>query len=285
MREGGAATPRWFSWLALSYAVAFGVLFMHLKHAPRLRTLIPFAEDPYDAIGSFAAISAVLLGLLAVVRIHWSGFREEPRHFLLRTCCAVFCAALLTAMADIVAMLRHVSAWHGHPGETELLGWLACMVLSAMGGIFRLCREAHWTCGLQAGVRWRAAFLCAGFVLVLWLYPDDPQRGLAAALAAIGVGILALYVPLAALLVALMPDPPAAPVDGGGSRPYVRWSLAAVTGLGVGVAAFMGELAGDLTGLPSGHLIVVAATFVSAGAAGLLAAYAFLGRPLGLSRR
>lgn len=270
--------------LALLYAGGFYAAFMHLKHAQLLRTIIPFGEDPYDAIGSFAAISAVLLGLLAVAQACASRPLEERRHFLLRTCCAVFGVALLTTAADVVAMLRHVAMWSGRPGTGELLGWLAGMALSAAGGLFWVRRQMDWRPRLEPGIRRRALILCAAFVVVLSVYPDDPRHGFAAALAAIGAGILLLYAPLAALLVALVPDPTTAPVTTTGSRAYVRWSVVAAVGLGVGAAAFVSELSGDLTGLSSVRLVVVSATFVGAGVAGLLAAYAFLARPLGLSR-
>lgn len=284
IREGSRATLGWLSSVTLVYAVAFYALFMHMKHAQPLRSIIPFGDDPYDAIGSFAAISAVLLGVLGVARAVMSAHHGSRRHFLLRTCCAVFLAALVAAMGDGVAMLRHPAAWYQRPGAGELLSSLALLVLTALGGTF-------WSRSLAGSaprpparsVR-QALIVCGAAAAALYVYPDDPHRGFLAALAAIGAGILLLFVPLAALLEIAVPEP-APSAEATRSPAFRRWSLALVAGLGVGVAALFGELSGDPAGLSAGRLAVVSAVFVGTGAAGLLAGYFFLAHPLGLSGR
>ncbi len=41
---------------------------MLAKHAPGMRDVIPFGEAPFDAIGSFGVIVAVLLSVLSLAR-------------------------------------------------------------------------------------------------------------------------------------------------------------------------------------------------------------------------
>src|SRR6202021_3171404 len=49
------------SGLALFFWWAFGFA----KHDPALRSIIPFGEDPYDAVSSFGVIAAALLALVS----------------------------------------------------------------------------------------------------------------------------------------------------------------------------------------------------------------------------
>ena len=52
----------------LGLAAFFGWAFGFAKHDPGLRNIIPFGEDPYDAVGSFGFITAGLLALVSLAR-------------------------------------------------------------------------------------------------------------------------------------------------------------------------------------------------------------------------
>jgi len=103
-------------------------------------------------------------------------------------------------------------------------------------------------------------------------------------------GALLLFVPMRPLLSALVPLEASAPEgeaeapSGWRRRGWLRWSAAAVLGLSVGVFAFVGEMSEG--GVPSVvKAAVVAAVFGGLGTAGLLIAYALIGKPLGLGER
>jgi hypothetical protein len=84
-------------------------------HAPALSLVNAFAEDPYDAVGSFGIQLAPFLSLLAVLR----AFRLYPSEqtpdrqrvlFARAAYCSCFSVAV-TLGADMIAMLRHPSLW------------------------------------------------------------------------------------------------------------------------------------------------------------------------------
>ena len=52
---------------AFAMAMVFATFFMRAKHDPVWSTIIPFADDPVDAVGSFAMIAALLLSLGAAI--------------------------------------------------------------------------------------------------------------------------------------------------------------------------------------------------------------------------
>jgi len=62
------ARQKLHSIVILGVAAAFQWFFMFTKHDPDLRAIIPFGDDPYDALGSFATIVNILLCLLLLWR-------------------------------------------------------------------------------------------------------------------------------------------------------------------------------------------------------------------------
>src|SRR5579863_5890503 len=54
--------------VSLLFAALFYIFFMFTKHDPVLSPLIPFGDDPYDAIGSFCLILSFLLAFRSAFR-------------------------------------------------------------------------------------------------------------------------------------------------------------------------------------------------------------------------
>ncbi len=90
-------------------ALAFGVFFQTAKRQP-FSDINPFAEDPYDAVGSFAVQGAALIGLLSFGRaVRWrSDSTQAPKaRLILRGNALVLCAISAALLADAVAMFLH----------------------------------------------------------------------------------------------------------------------------------------------------------------------------------
>ncbi len=58
---------------AICLAVAFLLFFQFTKHNPMLAVIIPFGNDPYDAVGSIGVIIGGLLSVLAFIRTFSKG--------------------------------------------------------------------------------------------------------------------------------------------------------------------------------------------------------------------
>ena len=265
--------------------------FMTAKHDPSLRDIVPFGEDPYDAVGSFAVIVAVLVAVLSLARAfrpyRSSGPSSAEVTYLLRSLATVALAALITVGSNAIAMVRHPSQWLGAGATVDLVVLQGVMLVVAAAILLRL-GHGRTRATRQAWTRAGIVGLVAASILVI--YPEDWIRRTGTHLLSVVAGALLLFAPMRPLLSALVPLEASAPkgeVDapsGWRRRGWLRWSAAAVLGLSVGVFAFVGEMSEG--GVPSVvKAAVVAAVFGGLGTAGLLIAYALIGKPLGLGER
>jgi hypothetical protein len=121
--------------VVLGLAIAFLRFFMFMKHHTALRNVIPFAEDPYDALGSFAVVVSGLAALISLVRAFWpygpgaaSGIQ---RMYTVRAQLTVVFCVMMTLLADFVAMMRHLPMWIEADSRNLLLILFCMMVLGA----------------------------------------------------------------------------------------------------------------------------------------------------------
>jgi hypothetical protein len=273
--------------LTVALATAFYSFFMFAKHDPSLSAIAPFLNDPYDAIGSFAAIASVPLVLLALLRA-FRPYRTPPtteqQVYLIRTQLAIALAALVTLAGDAVAMARHTGMWLGTPLAGELLALLGGMTVFALVVIY-LVRRAMSTIMLPTRPRWRSAVTVSLLaILLLAVYPEAWIQTLYGHLFTILMGILLFFAPLSQLDVALSPFDLQVPM-----RKLKRWRrgyswiAALLFALGVGLLVFLAETSeGGGQGVPLARVATIFAVFVGTGTVGILIGYAFLRRPLGL---
>ncbi|HEY3988063.1 MAG TPA: hypothetical protein VGM02_02110 [Acidobacteriaceae bacterium] len=268
------------SGLTLLFAWAFDFA----KHNPMLRTIIPFGDDPYDAIGSFGFITSVLLAPVSFVRAFLPRLvgQSGAAIYVLRAQAAVAFCVLVTVAADVVAMGRHPSMWMGAAGQAKLLLLLGALVASSLA-VLALTRNSQKAGMLRPYVQAAAVWL--GSLLVLCVYPEKLILGTAGHLFTVVVGNLLLFVPVAMLVRAWLPSS----LDSrnrsrGKERTLIRYLpllFAAATGLVVGAVAFLGEMSEGGATPPFGRLLFVAAVFLGLGMVGLLIGYVSLGRLLG----
>jgi hypothetical protein len=159
----------------LVFVAVFYWFFMFTKHDPSLSVIIPFGEDPYDAVGSFCLILAILLAVFSLIRAFRpyrpSGPAKLDITFLARTQVAIPMGVLMTLVSDGIAMIRHMSAWTGRPGTEELLVLLSGMLVLSLALIYLLRIAARrMQLPLVAG-RWRRAWTvsaCCAFILAVF---------------------------------------------------------------------------------------------------------------------
>ena len=277
------------SLLVLGLAVLFYWAFMYAKHDPMLRPIIPFGDDPYDAVGSFACITGVLVAVVSLVRAFRPYRGGTPtsaqRLYLVRSQEAVVLAVLITIAADAIAMVRHPSLWIVKAARVQLVALVIGMAVVA-GFVEWIVRRSHDS----TRQKWqsRSIIIPALVLLVLAFYPENLIANLPGHLATVIVGDIVLFATMRTLLVMLIPLPPSAMLAAQLSPPKRSparrpWLAVVCLGVLVGLFAFAGE-ASEGTPLPLGRTLIVACVFIGLCLAGLLMAYAFLGKPLGLQR-
>jgi hypothetical protein len=271
--------------LSLALAALFGWMFMFAKHDPALGGIIAFGEDPYDAVGSFAIVVALLVAVLAGVRA-FRPYRTPPsahqQVHLVRAQAAVTLSVFIT-------MARHPSMWIHASSRTELMALLGSVALVAIVVHLLILGASPVAPPEDRPSRWkRAATVIVAAAGVVAFYPEQLVVGVWTHLVTVVVGALILFAPMRPLLIALVPDS-VVEAQRQTTMPRRRfgsagaWLIVTLLGVALGVFAFLGELSEGGGGQPIVRLLFVAAVFLGLSIAGLLIAFAFLGAPLGLS--
>ena len=270
--------------LVCALSFLFSYVFFFLKHHPPFREIIPFADDPYDAIGSLAFIAVNLLAATSLARVllpHFVG-RSGARIYVVRGEAAVAFCVIVTVSADAVAMFRHPSQWRGTSGEHTLLAILGALLVVSIGFLIVI-RPRVQPPGLGGWVMPCVVFAVA--LLCLLLYPESLIRNLVGHLITCNIADVLLIAPVALFVLNLLPDevsrePRAArPPHSLGSIP--RWSFIALLGLFIGLSAFFAEIRESAASIPIARLALVGSVYAYLGLSGLLITYAFLRKPLG----
>ena len=287
----------------LAVAALFNQFFSYTKHAPALSAIIPFADDPYDAVGSIAMILSCLLAVLSLVRVfsaHMAGSSSALiKLFIARTQIAVPLSVLVALGSDGIAMARHPFAWMGKAAAGELLAlWAGMAAISLAVLLFvrapvrGISLPETQQAQRQTQVHWRRATLvllvCAAMLAV---FPEYVIQSTPLHFLAIIVGFVLLIAPQSALTVALLPyDASETRIQGDAtrshSRLWIQWSAVAFLGVAIGACALLAEVfEGGMGSAPQNRALLVSSVFIGAGTSGLLIAFAFLKKPLGLFRK
>jgi hypothetical protein len=284
--------------IVLALAATFYFFFMFTKHDPAVSAIIPFASDPYDAIGSFGVIVAVLLGALSLFRVfrpyRFATSSGQQETYLVRTHMAIVLGVLIPLAGDFVAMARHLSKWMNTPATGELILLSTGMVAFSLVVLFLVRYSAHEIDLPTMPNEWQKSFVISLVcVAILAVYPENIIQSVFGELFSLGVGIFLLFVPQSALVKTLVPYEAGKTESDGGtsglfSRHWIQWGAVALLGFAVGaflLLAEMGEGGGDIRNVPIVHLLTVATVFIGASTFGLLVGYGLLRKPLGLFRQ
>ena len=172
--------------------------------SPELRSVIPFGEDPYDAVGSFGTTVGMLVALVSLGRA-FRPYHEAPpstaqRVYLVRSQAAVVLVVLMTLAADTVAMARHPSMWIRTASRNGLMALLGSLAVVAVA-VQLLIRASQHELPETGPNRWKRAGIAALLaVLVLVLYPEQLINRTATHLLTVVVGAFTLFAPLQLLL-------------------------------------------------------------------------------------
>jgi len=273
-------------------AVAFYFFFMTTKHDAALSQIIPFAFDPYDAIGSFAIETAAFLGILSfirTIRLFLKGKPEvEQQVFLARTQMGVVLAVLLTLVGDAVAMLRHLPQWTGHTATNELLLFIVSMLLLAIVvGILVYFYARNIGLPRIPGVWEKATIVFVAMVVILAFYPENLIISTVGELFTVVVGALLLFVPMWALGDALIPYTLEKQEQKNLLVQYkYQWIVVIFLGICIGLLYLVfGESTESGRGIQFFQHIRVVLVYVGLEVSAVLTGYTFLRKQLGLFRR
>ncbi|MES2222409.1 MAG: hypothetical protein V4587_15760 [Acidobacteriota bacterium] len=280
--------------LTFVVAILFWAFFDISKHNPLFSQANAFAEDPYDAIGSFGIQAAAVLAVLSLVRAFWAYAEKtvprEQQALLVRTQMLAILAIAITLAGDSIAMARHTAMWLPSRGGHVLFGLLVGMILVTAGaGVFLYRAPADIPLRKTASALKRAGMVSAVAVLILAFYPESLRGTIPGELFTVLVGDILLFIPLALLGMALVPEQGKIDFQDpvrfacGMMKKYQWWSILLV-GMVIGLSLAVAELR-EPSGWPplSSKVVLVFTVFIALETSGMLLGYAFLRKPLGLS--
>ncbi len=184
-------------------AAAFLVFFDASKHQPALAAVNAFAEDPYDAVGSFGIQLAGLGAFVSLVRsfrTYPAGITRTRAALILRGDAVALVAVAVTMIADGVAFCRYPRVWTGSTAGGMLAG--------LVGGLLALTLLAGWrTVALgrlldgpsRSGSWLETMGVCLAAFLILWLYPETSRQNVPGAIFSAITGMAILFIPTSVL--------------------------------------------------------------------------------------
>lgn len=277
---------KWNALMVTGLAVFSWCVFMFAKHDSALGPIIPFSDDPYDAVGSFAVIGSALLAVLCLFRAFRPRRTEASvaaKLYLLRAEVAIVLAAYAMVASDVIAMVRHPSAWLGAPAAKELIALIASLAVLATGTLLLIQRSSQWPRAAGRPLWTKAIVVAAACILILFFYPERLISTFLTHLLTIVFSDVMLFAPIGFLLPAMVPWE-LSEASGGAPEQrrvaWVRWAIVLLVGLGLGFVILIGEMKEG--GPPAGRLLLVSAVYLGLTITGLFVAYAFLSKPIGL---
>lgn len=207
--------------LMLALAIVFATFFQVSKHQPALSQVNTFADDPYDAVGSFAVQFALFAALLSMLR----AFRPYPsddallerRALLMRSEVVVCLSVVVTMLTDGITLVRYRSLWIGSSAGHILAGLVVGIAALAILLAWRV--YASGTAGLgptspvnrtRLGVAIGLSLLSA---LVFSVYPPAFDHGYGGAILTVILSLVLFFAMMWAWTIATTPAPSASSDD------------------------------------------------------------------------
>jgi hypothetical protein len=203
----------------LATALVFCFFFQATKHLSAWARVNPFAEDPYDAIGSFAVQFAVFVALLSIIRVVRVGsfpLDDRAQRLIARGDLLCVAAVMLTLLGDCVALARHTAMWrHSAAGRDLLLlvGALWVWTFAVLWFWYRMVKRLPMNVAHRSVRRARLVSALAIVAMVLAIYPERLRQTIPGELLTIVVGMALLFVALRIFAGVIPTDPREADAD------------------------------------------------------------------------
>lgn len=197
--------------LVLGLSILFYFFFDFCKHAPVLGASNPFAEDPYDAVGSFGIFLAFVSAVLTMLRVFRPSQQDKPADgqivLYLHAGTVALLAVVITLAADAIGLGRAVVTSGSFPAAGPLAAILGGMTLITLGAGWIFLRVARSV--KISPVRrpwWRVGIISGLAILILAVYPLQwRESGVPGGVFTALVGMSVLFVTTWGLATAIFP--------------------------------------------------------------------------------
>lgn len=197
--------------LVLGLSILFYFFFDFCKHAPVLGASNPFAEDPYDAVGSFGIFLAFVSAVLTMLRAFRPSQQDKPADgqivLYLHAGTVSLLAVVITLAADAIGLGRAVVTSGSFPAAGPLAAILGGMTLITLGAGWIFLRVARSVKISPVGRPWWRVGIISGLaILILAFYPLQwRESGVPGGVFTALVGMSVLFVTTWGLATAIFP--------------------------------------------------------------------------------
>ena len=209
MRIQTARSSKTISFVVFLLTIFFVAFFDNSKNIPLLAAVNPFADDPYDAVGSFGIQLAFFAAILSLMRsFRPYATKEIPSNqqlLILRGETVTLLSIIVTLTADIVALLRYPSMWMNTFGGMILAGLVAGLVSVTILVSLMLYRMVVKSPFAFANRSWTRIILFPVSIFVLAIYPADLLETVAGGIFTALLGMLILFISTWALATVILP--------------------------------------------------------------------------------
>ncbi len=279
------------SLIIAALAAVFYIFFMYTKHNPALASIIPFGNDPYDAIGSYTVIFTPLLVVLALLRTMRGYGSEEASNYrkilMIRTQISVPLAIILTLSADLIAMIRYRLIWMNNPTTLLLMYLVLGMIILSIWVLF-LVHRAGITLYETHSVRIRGVLITSiVYIFVLAIYPQVMTESFISELFTLFICILLFFIPLSVLTNNFVPYriliTDLQTHNKHHLNPWFAWLIILSMGILLGLFILTGELTEKGGGRASfSHILTVSLVYIGTTTVAAIIGFTAMRKPLGL---
>jgi hypothetical protein len=190
----------------------FIFFFERAKHDPALAGVNPFAEDPYDAVGSFGVQIGFVCAGLGLLRAFRTNVKTESLYnrytYTLRSIAVSQLAIIVTMLGNLVAGILNLRLWIESSEGRLLIVFAATLLLVAALYCRYLIRLANRreVCSKNP-LRQRQIVPAVILLVLLGAYPISWREGIAGAVVTASAGMIFLFLSVALLSRAMFPCP------------------------------------------------------------------------------
>ena len=197
---------------SLLMTALFILAFDRAKHDPGLAGVNPFADDPYDAVGSFGVQLAFACAILSAIRASRTDLKSDSLYnrytYTLRAIAVSQLAIIVTMLANLVALVRFSSMWAGSTEGKHLIVYTGGLLFLAIAFCLYLVRLARRRDVCSKNPLRRPQIIPFLIILgLLGVYPVDWRGGVTGAILTAAVGMILLFFSVAFLSKAMFPCP------------------------------------------------------------------------------
>jgi hypothetical protein len=209
MRTQAVRPFKTLSFVIFLFTVFFLAFFDNSKHIPFLAAINPFADDPYDAVGSFGIQLSFFAAFLSLIRSFRPYITKEipsnQQLLILRGEVVALLSVVVTLTADLVALLRYLSMWKNSSAGWILAGLIGGLILLTTLVGLQLYRTAIHSTVSVTNRSWRRAILFPVSIFILAVYPTDLLDSIPGGIFTAGIGMIILFISTWGLATSIFP--------------------------------------------------------------------------------